>query len=398
MSITWINALALAGLGLVVIPLAIHLFVRQQVRMVAYPSLRFLRQTDLAAFRRRRIQDALLLACRMAVIGAAAVALAGPVLQSAARTAAYADRTSRAIVIVGAAPEALRRSLEADTFAAATFSRTMVADALGDAVRWLNARPPSSREIVIAGELRLGSIEAIDLAAVPGEIGIRLVQAATPAPAEIEWPVLSLRDGAFVRINRHVRLEADRTIVTDAPGVAVPNARVSIAAAEADQRLADAALRVALEAGIPWTDFERPVLVVWTGADEARVIAASGSARLIRMLRPSVASAAADETAAALMRAAGGPPAAIEPVLIAPERLQEWSRQPGPPALNAPPADEGDRRWFWGLALVLLTLEWWLRRPPSRFARFGGQPSPGLPTEAHANVSKRERRLEVRVA
>lgn len=362
MSVTWVNVIALAGLGLVVIPLAIHLFVRQQVRTVAYPSLRFLRQTELAAFRRRRIQDALLLACRIAVIAAAAVALAGPVLQSAARTAAYADRTSRAIVVVGAAPAELRKSLETDTFASATFSRTRAADALADAVRWLDARPPSSREIVIVGELRRGSLEAIDLAAVPNAIGIRLVQAATPAPAEIEWPVLSLRGGTFVRINRRVRLEAARTIVTDVPGVAVPNVRVSIAAAEADQRLADAALRVALEAGIPWTDFERPVLVVWTGADEARVTAATGSARVVRMLRPSVAAAAADETAAALIRAAGRPPAAIEPVLIAPERLQEWSRQPGPPALNAPPADEGDRRWFWALALALLALEWWLGR------------------------------------
>ena len=351
-----------------VIPLAIHLFVRQQVRTVAYPSLRFLRQTELAAFRRRRIQDALLLACRIAVIAAVAVALAGPVLQSAARTAAYADRTSRAIVVVGAAPDELRRSLEADTFASATFSRTMVADAVGDAVRWLNARAPSSREIVIAGDLRQGSIEAIDLSAVPSEIGIRIVQAATPAPAEIDWPVLSLRGGTFVRINRRVRLDAGRTIVTAAPGVPAPDVRVSIAAAAADQRLADAALRVALEAGIPWTDFERPVLVVWTGADEARVTAASESAQLIRMLRPSMAAAAADETAAALMRAAGRLPGAIEPVLIVPERLQEWSRQPGPPALNAPPADEGDRRWFWGLALALLALEWWLRRGHGRQA------------------------------
>ena len=377
MSIAWINVIALAGLGLVAIPLAIHLFVRQQVRTVAYPSLRFLRQTQLAAFRRRRIQDAALLACRMAIIAMAAIALAGPVLQSTARTAAYASRTSRAIVVVGSAPDELRSSLEADTFASATFSRTTTADALGDAVRWLDGRPPSSREIVIAGELRQGSIEAIDLAAIPSAIGIRLVQAATPGPAEIDWPVLSLRDGALIRINRRVRLEAGRTIVTDAPGVAAPNVRVSIAAAEADQALADAALRVALEAGVPWTDFERPVLVVWTGADEARVTAAAGSAQLVRMLRPSVTAAAADETAAALMRAAGRPPAAIEPVLIAPERLQEWSRKPGPPALNAPPADEGDRRWFWGLAIVLLGLEQWLRR---------------------SIAGKRERSLEARVA
>jgi hypothetical protein len=108
--------------------------------------------------------------------------------------------------------------------------------------------------------------------------------------------------------------------------------------------------------------------VVWAGADEAKVNAASGSTRLIRMSRPSGAATAADETAAALMRAAGRPPAAIEPVLIAPERLQEWSRPPGPPAVDAPAADEGDRRWFWALALALLALEWWLRRDRGRQA------------------------------
>jgi hypothetical protein len=398
MSIAWINAIALAGLGLVVLPLAIHLFVRQQVRVVAYPSLRFLRQTQLAAFRRRRIQDAALLACRFAIIAAAAVALAGPVLQTRARTAAHAGRTSRAIVIVGDAPGALRQTLEAGTFAAATFRRAAVGDAVLDAVRWLEARPASSREIVIAGELRLGSVNATDLAGVPGDVGIRLVQTAAPAPVEIDWPLLSIRGDTLVRISRRVRLEAGRTIVTDAPGVAAPNARVLIAAADADQRLADAALRVALEVGVPWSDFERPVLVVWTGADEAKVKAASGSTHVIRMPRPSGVATAADETAASLMRAAGRPPAAIEPVLITPEQLREWSRQPGPPARDAPPADEGDRRWFWGLALALLALEWWLRRPPSRSERFGGQPSPGLPTEAHTNVSKRERRLEARVA
>src|SRR5688500_11348657 len=32
--------------------------------------------------------------------------------------------------------------------------------------------------------------------------------------------------------------------------------------------------------------------------------------------------------------------------------------------------------------------------PPSRQRRYGGQPSRGLPTEAHARVGKRERRLE----
>ena len=61
MSITWINPVALAGFALMALPIAIHLLVRQQTRSLPYPSLRFLRETALAAFRRRAIQDAALL-------------------------------------------------------------------------------------------------------------------------------------------------------------------------------------------------------------------------------------------------------------------------------------------------------------------------------------------------
>ena len=102
MSITWINAAAFAGLALVALPIAIHLLVRQQTRVLAFPSLRFLRETALAAFRRRRIEDAVLLLCRAAIVIAAVAALAGPILQTPARTAGYASRTSRAIVVAGA--------------------------------------------------------------------------------------------------------------------------------------------------------------------------------------------------------------------------------------------------------------------------------------------------------
>ena len=48
--------------------------------------------------------------------------------------------------------------------------------------------------------------------------------------------------------------------------------------------------------------------------------------------------------------------------MITPEQLSSWSRTPGPPAINAPLADEGDRRWLWGTVLVLLAVEAWLRR------------------------------------
>jgi hypothetical protein len=73
MSIAWIAPAALLGLAAIALPIAIHLLVRQHARTLAYPSLRFLRETQLAAFRRRTIQDAALLFCRVAIIALAAV-------------------------------------------------------------------------------------------------------------------------------------------------------------------------------------------------------------------------------------------------------------------------------------------------------------------------------------
>ena len=81
MSIAWLIPAAFAGLALVALPIAIHLLVRQQSRRVAFPSLRFLRQSPLSALRRRSVQDAGLLACRILIIVAAAAALAAPAVK-----------------------------------------------------------------------------------------------------------------------------------------------------------------------------------------------------------------------------------------------------------------------------------------------------------------------------
>ncbi len=213
MSITWINPAALAGLALIALPIAIHLLVRQQTRSLPYPSLRFLRETALAAFRRRAVQDAGLLVCRVAVIAAAVTALAGPVLQTASRTTGYANRRSQAMIPVG--PSASLAGSE-DVFRSATFNRTMIADAIGDALRWLDAQPPSAREIVFGGSLRRGSIVETDLAVVPKDVGIRFVpDPASAAPNQLTASVLTRRNGRLVRIDQLVHIDADSTRVSD---------------------------------------------------------------------------------------------------------------------------------------------------------------------------------------
>lgn len=356
MSITWINPVALAGFALIALPIAIHLLVRQQTRSLPYPSLRFLRETALAAFRRRAIQDAALLACRVAIVAAAVMALAGPVLHTAARTAGYANRLSRATIAVdsNAAPERSE-----GVFRSATFNRTAIADAIGDGLRWLEAQPPSAREIVFAGSFRRGSIEASDLAMVPPEVGIRFVSnTPSAAPNQFTSSSLTRRNGTLVRIDHLVQLDTDATRVADGAAVPIPEDRLRVIASPADQALAQAGLRAALDEGVPWTASDRRLLLVWDGADAAAT--AVQGVEVIRMAVPNPSSSSARATWDAIDRATPRP--FVEPVLIPSEQLQSWSRPPGPPSPSAIPGDEGDRRWFWAAALALLGLEHVLRR------------------------------------
>lgn len=356
MSITWTQPAALAGLALIALPIAIHLLVRQQTRLLPYPSLRFLRETALAAFRRRAIQDAALLVCRVAVIAAAVTALAGPVLHTEARTAGYANRLSRARISLGS--DGLLPTPEV-AFRAATFHRTAISDAIGDALRWLEAQPPSAREIVFSGSVHRGVINESDLAVIPAGVGVRFVPGkASAAPTQFTAPLLMRRNGTLRRVNQFVELETDSTRVNDGAAVAVPEDRLGVVAAPADGPLAEAALRAALAEGVPWTSEDRRVLIVWEGADAAAV--PSQGAALVHMPRPNPPESAARAIWNAINRATPRP--FVDPVLIAPEQLQSWSRPPGPPSPNAVPADEGDRRWFWAGALALLGLEYRLRR------------------------------------
>jgi hypothetical protein len=378
MSVTWLNPVALAAFALIALPIAIHLLVRQHTRSLPYPSLRFLRETALAAFRRRAIQDAALLICRVSVIAAAVTALAGPVLHTAVRTAGYANRLSQATVSVASnnAP-----ATSEDAFRTATFKRTAIADAIGDAMRWLDEQPPSAREIVFSGSFRRGSIDASDLALVPAGIGIRFApDTPSAAPNPFTTSVLTRRDGTLVRVDHIVRLTTDSTHITDGAAVPVPDDRLRVIAAPADQALAAAALRAAIDEGVPWTADDRRLLIVWDGADQR---AATSQGDVIRMSVPNPSTSAARAIWDAIDRAIPRP--FVEPVLIPREQLQSWSRPPGPPSPTAIPGDEGDRRWFWAAALALLGLEHVLRRErasPSTPLRASERLKAGVDAEA----------------
>lgn len=362
MSIFWLAPAALFGVLLVAVPIAIHLLVRQQSRRVDYPSLRFVQPSALAAFRRRSIQDALLLACRAAIVVAAALALAGPVWQTASRTGAQAGRVARAVVLVPGTAAEVAAPAAGDAFVSQVFTRARLVDALADAVQWLDEQPPSSREIVISGPLRRGSLSAGDLATLPAHVGVRFAPVTTAAAArDVVLPVLRTAAGGLVLERRPVHLADDQTRVSRGESAPASSDLVRVLAAAAEQDLADAALRAALVAGVRWSRPDQRVLVVWQGADEAAVTQQSAGASLVRMDRPAAASAAS-ATVSAIERVTATSMDSLEPARIGDEQLQAWSRPPGGVPPGARPADEGDRRWLWGLALALLALEHFLRR------------------------------------
>ncbi|HYE88382.1 MAG TPA: BatA domain-containing protein, partial [Vicinamibacterales bacterium] len=360
MSILWTAPLALIGLSLVALPVIVHLFARQPVRRLDFPSLRFLRETQLAAFRRRRVEDAVLLACRAAIVAAAAVALAGPVVQTTARSAGYANRLSRAMVITGDAPAGVVNAAERDVFRSARFQRASIADAIAEATRWLDAQPRSSRELLVVGPLRRGDITAADFALLPPDVGIRFEQSNVTVADQLTWPILALRDGQLVRVNRAARLHAESTAVSESNATPVDATLVTIRARAVDTPLAEAALRAALRAGIPWRDFNRPIAIVWTGGVPPGAVAPRTETEIIRMPVPEPPSTAASAVHEALAGAAAPP--RVEPIAVPQSQLDALSRRPGVPPDDAPIADEGDRRWIWALSLALLALEWWLRR------------------------------------
>ncbi|CAN5709644.1 hypothetical protein BH23PLA1_BH23PLA1_13040 [soil metagenome] len=82
MDISLIHAGLAAGAALAVIPLIIHLVMRQTPKRVIFPALQLLRQRHKRSTKRLRIKNWLLLAARMALVALMALALARPALNA----------------------------------------------------------------------------------------------------------------------------------------------------------------------------------------------------------------------------------------------------------------------------------------------------------------------------
>jgi hypothetical protein len=326
----WLTAVAIA------LPIAIHLLTRATRTPVRFPSIRFLEATRLSASSRQRIQDWPRLLLRVAIFALAIAALAGPVLVTPAREAAWRTRVARAVVLEDrtAAPEDELRSAAV----ARTFARQRLRDAVADGVRWLELQDPGAREVVVLSAFRRGATDAADFAAVPRQIGIRLVRTADGSGTrEREISRLVWRDGRAMRVIERITLSAGATEVREMEAATLDEVPVRVTATPQEQPAADAALRAVLRRGLrlPPAGLLEPVSVTWPGDVE--------------------------QLADVLQARLAAPLDAWEPETLADAELAAISR--APEAQGRPtPVDAGDRRLAWALVISLLVAEIWFRK------------------------------------
>lgn len=388
MSVFWLQPQAWWGLAALLVPIAIHLLARQRSRRVRFPSLRFLQTTRQAALRRRFISDWPLLITRMLLLASVVAALAGPVFVSSSRRAAWNQRIARAIVTVGPATEPAAAEARA-SFASALFSAPVLADALRLASLWLARQPPAAHEIVITGDLREGSITPVDLEMLPGHVGIRFL----PAPGAQSTETVRLRAiaqiGGAATAAYDVDVRATETTTVGEYQVAVDSAPwpISVSAAPGDLAHAEALLRAVIAEGVMLgRHADRRVRIVFAGGEvtSPMVPPATRWAREALERLPEVRGGESqgtlvvttsievtDPNAATLISriarvAFADPLDSLEPRRIDAGTLAAWSRPPGPAPEAIRPTDEGDRRWLWAAALLLLGIEHLLRQQRQR--------------------------------
>ena len=394
----WLVPIAWVGAAAVASPILIHLLARPRAAQQPFPTLRFLPVVDEVALRRRRVEEVPLLLVRCAILVSAAAAVAGPLVLTAARRAAWNARLVRETV---------------------DGSDGDIRTGLARAAARLDVAPPGRREIVVRSAFPVGSIADDDVAAVPRAIGLRFERTgALPARREADAPAVLVSPDRLLR--RRVTLDGPRTTVRDVDGapaetpidiVARADARASLAAVFAERVPAPPSGRRArlLVADAPTfaADVRDAVSVrdAWIGAAIATIardeellavvaragetlsdpafarqpwlpVARNRDGRLLaaaaadsgRRLIVAVATPSSSFATAVLMRStldALAPPtrAADDVVAIGDAQLHAWSRDPaGAAEPRRDTIDDDDRRVLWIAVIVLLGVETWMRR------------------------------------
>lgn len=435
----WQNPLAWFALIAVAVPVIIHLLGRRSARVQRFPTLRFLNASRLIAPRRTRLSDLLLLLVRAGVVAAAVAGLAQPLWMTPDREASARALVARAIVVdtsasmsrATASGEAARDVARREAAQVADSSSSSVvvetADVAGElagAVAWLGVQS-SRRELVVVSDFQAGAVDSADVARVPAEIGVRLVNVAVAAsPGPIEARSRYAGSDVVARVS----LAADRTSVewTARPASAAVRDSVELLAGARERARAEAARRASRTLGAPASVATHPIAIVfasyeqraevlrnsgpltepWMGDVVARVrrdatladaaaradvvdsavygapfvriatdatgrpvvVAArasiDGRERLLFAVLADAGSLASAALISAVTNALGtdAPVTELEPAVIPAAVLASWQRATPASAVAAIGGGESDGRWFWLFALVLLSVEMLMRR------------------------------------
>ncbi|MGE0359648.1 MAG: BatA domain-containing protein [Vicinamibacterales bacterium] len=423
MTIDWLTPAVLAGLLLLVVPVAAHLYARTPVRRLVVPSLRPVDPGRLRVHRRRHLRHPSLLLVRLATVAAAVAAAAGPLVTTPQRSAAWAARTARAVVIDrGVPPSAVEAAVaaeRAETTAVEVFGADPVDGAIPLALAWLDRQGPARRELVVIGD-DASAPGAAALARVPPEIGVRVRAVHGQAAADV--PRLWLGGDADGRL-RARRVVADGEAASVAAfGEPLPTLPVRVIAPDSDQDHLDAVLEGVVADGVflrdpsTWRSLElewttapppRPTTTSLDAADRAvlwplavalgdgeatpaetapwtrvgpDVLAARrGDAIALRVARPVETRHAAAVLGAAVSVAAGERDLPRLARRLTAEQRAALERPPGAvPGGAARFATGRDGRWLWAVVALLLVVEMALRRrletaaPPAAADAAGG--------------------------
>ena len=408
----WQNPWAWLGLLALAVPVLIHLLGRRSARVQRFPTLRFVAPSQPMATRRTRITDVPLLLVRMGILAAAVAALALPLLLTADRERDLGRALARAIIVdtsasmTGAGSDTSVAARASDAATSVVIRTREPALALRGAVAWLGNQP-GRREVVVVSDFQTGTIDSADLAYVPRDIGVALVQVATtplraptrPAPppaddgllvlaAEGERPRAEAARRAAAALVGDIRVPAVRPVVVvhdgyegrdalmrSAQPLSAPwqgdllvrlrnDPTLAAAAAVADLtplggvRSSAASLPATLTA-VARTTTREPVLVAAADREDGRD-------RLLLFLRSDAGSLVSAATFVAVARAASPAPnvAEREPSRLDEATLAAWRRPPAAATTTRSADDPGesDGRWLWILALALLGAESWMRR------------------------------------
>lgn len=393
-----IGGLLLAG------PILVHMLLRRNARRVIFPATHFVPSTRAAAVRFRRPSDVALLALRLAIVAAAVLAAASPLLLTGWRRAQWNARTVRAVIIEarpGAQSDDGMRlaAQEMAAVAAERFTTADLRDALARAALWLEQAPPGRREVVIVSDFQKGDLDAEDLRVLPEGTGIHPIRVATaPLAREVALaPVSGFRGG---RWQPSLRLDGDGSAVTwTRTGDAAPLTWLTTEQAPTDGESARRAVSAAVSVGVAAGDDTREVRVRFAGAQGTPgaqplrtrwMIDAALSLRRQPLLAEANATAKASEQDGRLLvetnvtAASAAAPAVVRAVLLAVRpatlanrhaevatisdaELARWRRDAAPAADPSGAAYAGvvtdsDARWLWLLALLLLGVEAGVRR------------------------------------